>query len=121
MSAPTERPAARPIAVPASTTRPAPPSHEDMAAAQSTDTEPAAAEDTAAGVVEPGERTDHTGERFALDLGGSLAPVVLFSVLTALAVLLGVVADPLPVRIVTGVIAVGTGTLTLRAAARRTG
>lgn len=121
MSAPTERPAARPIAVPASTNRPDPPPREDIAAAQSTDIEPAAAEDTAASGVDPDEHADHSGERFALDLGGSLAPVVLFSVLTALAVLLGVVADPLPVRIVTGVIAVGAGALTLRAAARRTG
>ncbi len=116
MSAPTELPAARPINLPPTepTHRPVRSSREGIAAAASTSPSDTAVEDTAAAVDEP----DHTGEQFALDLGGSLAPVLLFSVLAGLAVLLGVVADPLPVQIVTGVIAVGAGTLAIRAMTR---
>lgn len=67
------------------------------------------------------EVVDHRGEGFALDLGDSRAPAVLFSVLTGLAVLLGAFATAaLPVQIGAGAIAAGAGALAIRAAARRT-
>ncbi len=120
MSTSTELPAARPIELPETSAigmgKTAPVDHVEAERAAQTGTDDVAVEDTAA-VTDAS--VDHTGEDFELDLGSSRAPVLLFSVLAGLAVLLGVYADPLPVQIVTGLIAVGAGALAIRATARR--
>ncbi len=112
-------PAGRPIELPTTDTErpPAPPAGGGIAAAQSTDTGEAATEEVEFdGDVLP----DYRGTDFDLDLGSSRAPVVLFAVLTVLAVLLGVYATTaLPVQIGAGAVAVGAGALAVRAMARR--
>ncbi|MHA6801766.1 hypothetical protein [Bounagaea algeriensis] len=112
-------PAGRPIELPTTDTElpPAPPAGGDIAAAQSTDAGEAAAEEVEFdGDVE----LDFRGTDFDLDLGSSRAPVVLFAVLTGLAVLLAVVATTaLPVQIGAGLVAVGAAALAVRALARR--
>lgn len=112
-------PAGRPIELPATetTTGAAPVPSEDETAAQSTDTGEAVAEEAEFdGDVLP----DYRGTDFDHDMGGSFAPVFLFSALAGLAVLLGVYATTaLPVQIGAGLIAVGAGALAVSATARR--
>lgn len=60
----------------------------------------------------------HTGEDFALDLGDSIAPVVVFLLLTALAAMFGAVADPLPVQLTAGLVTVTSGLASIRSMRR---